>query len=341
MKKFLRFVGLLLLLLIVVVLVIGLVAPKDITVERTVEIKAPQSVVAAHMLQYKNFSHWSPWQDNDPAMKSEVTGHDGMKGAIYTWHGNKDVGKGEMTVTERTDNETEGKKMSAIDYQLAFKEPWESNAKGVWSVVETGPGTSKATWSFSTHAGFPTNAFLMIMGMKKYLQKDFDKGLNRLKEYSEKHAQDAGQVMATRFPAQTYATIRKTIGNDDASMMKFFSESYPALGKAAGAKIAGPAAALTYTWDEQNHMTDVAAAFPVNSGDSIQGATIVQVPASKAYMTQLRGGYSGMMEAHKAVNEYLASLKLQPKLVVEEYLRGMQEEQDSTRWVTNIYYLVD
>ena len=334
MKKFLRFIGVLLLVIIIGVVVLGLVAPKDFSVERTVAINAPREVVASQMLQYKNFHNWSPWQELDPAMKTEITGPELTAGTRYSWQGNDDVGSGEMVIKEAKPNE--------VQYAMHFKEPFESKADGYWRVEDAGNGQSKAVWGFTSHASFPWNGLMMVMGMTKVLSKDFDKGLNKLKAYSEQHANNAPagwNIESVQFPGNNYAAIRKTVDMDVASMTKFFDESYAALGKAAGSRISGYASNLVYQWDETNGKADMAAAFPVSGEDEVKGATMIKVAPTSAYKIVYTGGYHGSGQAHGALTKHVQEQKKEISMVVEEYVKGPGEERDSTKWVTNILYL--
>jgi hypothetical protein len=337
MKKFLRFIVVLLVVIIIGVLILGLIAPKDFGVERTVAINAPKEVVAEQMLQYKNFKNWSPWQHMDSNMKSEIIGPELTAGTKYSWSGNDDVGSGEMVIKDIKGTE--------LKYQMHFKEPWESEADGYWRVEDAGNGQSKAVWGFTTHSGFPWNGLMMVMGMEKMLAKDFDKGLNNLKAVSEKKAKEAPAndyvITETQFPGHTYASIRKTVAIDEQAMMKFFDESYQALAKAAGDRIIGSASCLAYNWDEKNKKADLAPAFPVKGTEPVKGATMATVAPSKAYMTVHNGDYSGFQKAHEAMGKHIAAKNVHPKLMIEEYLKGPGEEKDPKKWVTNIYYLVD
>jgi len=337
MKKFLRFIGILLLIIVAGVVILGLIAPKDITVERSVTINAPKAVVADQMLQYKNFHNWSPWQDLDPNMKSEIIGPERTAGTKYVWKGTKKVGSGEMIVREARGDE--------LQYTLNFKEPWESKADGHWSVEDAGNGQSKAIWNFTTHSSFPMNGIMMAMGMKKYLASDFDKGLNKLKAYSELHAKDASastfQIETIQFPATTYAGIRKTLQMTNMeAVSKFFSDSYSALGAAAGNRITGPATGLYYTWDNKTSTTNMAAAFPVSGTAPVKGAEMLKVDAAKGYKIVYTGGYHGSAKAHEAAMAQVNKAGEKQVLAIEEYIKGPGEEKDSTKWVTNIIYLV-
>lgn len=337
MKKVLRFIGILLLVIIAAVLILGLIAPKETISERSVVINAPQAVVADYLFHYKNFNEWSPWAKLDTTMTTSITGEDNAVGTKYHWKGNENVGSGDMI--------TKGLKADEMYYTMQFLEPWESTAEGYWKVQDAGNGQTKVLWGFSTVTGYPMNGIMMVMGMKKMIEKDFDKGLTTLKTVLETKAKDGGSqnkftIEPMQFLGHTYATIRKTLPIDDAKLFDFFSNSFEQLGKAAGKRIAGPASSLVYKWDEATKTTDMAAAFPVSGTEDVAGMTMATIPASSAYRIVYTGGYGGIKAAHEQLSKQMMDNKREISVVVEEYIKGPGDEKDSTKWITNVIYLV-
>lgn len=337
MKKFLRFIGVLLLVIVAGFLILCFIAPKETVLNRSIVINAPKEVVWDQMVKFKNWSNWSPWQEKDSTIVVTLTGDEGKPGSSYSWT-SKNSGSGTIT-----NMGIEGSKMM---FRMHFKEPFEAEPDGYVMVGDAGSGTTKATWGFHGENNFISGGMMKMMelfGMG--LTKDYDRGLQLLKNYSEKHAKDLPasdvSISQTQFPGHTYAAIRKTMSTDENTMMKFFEQSYKALGSNAGKHIVGPASCLAYKWDEKNQSADLAAAFPVSGTDVVKDASMVTVAPSKAYMTVLNGDYKGMEKAHGALSQYVAAKNLQPKLVIEEYIKGPGDEKDPSKWVTNIYYLVD
>jgi hypothetical protein len=99
-------------------------------------------------------------------------------GHIYKWEGNKEVGKGEMSISKIENGAT-------IYYHLNFIEPFASQADGLLK-AENSNGATKATWTFTTKFGFIESVFMMFMNMEKMLGTDFENGLKNLKQISEK-----------------------------------------------------------------------------------------------------------------------------------------------------------
>lgn len=122
-------------------------------------------------------------------------------------------------------------------------------------------------------------------------------------------------------------------------MDSYYKETFSMVGDKAADKITGPASALFYQWDENNMQADMAPVFPVNSADGISGLEKFDIPAGKAYMIEYHGGYSGSAAAHEALGKHLDDNKKELSVVIEEYIVNDHTEKDSTKWITNIYYL--
>lgn len=337
MKKFLKFLLIAIIVLIVGILIAGLVMPNEVSVTRSTLINAPKEAVFEQMVKFRNWPHWSPFYELDTTATLTYSGEDGTAGSYYTWESKKDdVGAGKMT-----NKAVEGTK---FDYDLNFIKPWESQAHGYFSATDSAGGT-KATWSFTTHMPFPFNAMQLFpfMNMEKMLGESFDKGLGKMKAYVESNPSATGsaiyEIKEVDYPAHIFQGFRKTVGWNDIG--SFFGQSMGQLGAGLGDKIAGPGTGLYYSWDTVNHSTDLVAAFPVSDTTKVvKGSVIVHQEASKALLLEYKGPYGNMMAAHGALQKEITAKGKMSTLVVEEYVVGMPVEQDSTKWVTNIYYLV-
>ena len=329
MKKFLRFIGILLLILILIVVILGLIGPKEVTVERSIVINAPRAAVWDQMVNFKNGPNWDPWYRVDSTAARNYFGTDGQPGSGYSWVGKK-MGEGNMKNTG-----VEGDKMN---YSLHFDKPFKADATGFYAVTDQG-GAVKVTWNYHQQLSFIMSAMQPIMSMDKMLGTQFDSGLNNLKRYVENSKMDmSAAVHEMPFPAHTYAGVRKTVAQAD--IMKFFDETAPTLAKELPG-IIGPEAGLYYTWDTAKHNTDMAVVYQIaDSVKTVKGATVFHINAARSVMLQHKGGYSNMMADHMAIMKYMADKGLKRAMTVEEYAVDKTKEPDSTKWVTNIYYLI-
>jgi len=87
-------------LLVVILGLVGFIAtrPDAFRVERSVAMAAPPDLVFSIVNDFHNWAQWSPWEKLDPAMKKTFEGPSAGVGASYAWTGNKDVGRGKMTL---------------------------------------------------------------------------------------------------------------------------------------------------------------------------------------------------------------------------------------------------
>ena len=329
MRKFLRILLILILLLIVVVVVAGLLAPKETNISVSNTINAPKEQVWEQIVKFKNWPNWSPWIKMEPDVALTYSGTDGEPGSSYHWVG-KETGEGNMSNT--------GVENGQMNYGLHFVKPFEGDADG-YLKVEDSAGMSKVTWAFHSQDGFIMRGLSSLMGMNKMLTQQFNDGLKNMKEYVESHKMEAAapaalSVQETQFTARAYTCYRSKVAMQDFD--KVFGD---AMGK-LGSRIAGAPVAIIYNWDTVKMEADAFMGAPVSEGDAIKGATVLNVPASRAYLVAYTGNPAGTKAAHELINAKLAEKKEAPSLMLEEFVRMAPEEKDMSKWVTNVYYLV-
>jgi hypothetical protein len=170
----------LLVLAVLVAAFLGVVATRPDTyhVERSTEVKASPEAVFAFVGDLKTFPQWSPWQKRDPNVKITISTPSTGVGASYAWEGNKEVGKGRMTIIESTPPVRTKEK-------LEFIEPFPSIAEAGFEVKPAGTGASTVTWSMDGKNNLIGKAFSLFMDMDKMIGKDFEDGLASLKKLVE------------------------------------------------------------------------------------------------------------------------------------------------------------
>ncbi len=164
--------------IVLLVIILGLIAPKTYEVSRSIEIKRNLKDTFSYLVSLKNQDEWSPWGKRDPNMKKEFEGTDGKVGAISRWEGNKEVGSGEQEIINIVENEL-------IESQLRFLKPFKSTSDAYLKVSEYDEGTN-VTRGFKGHNKFPMSIMMLFMSMEKMIGKDFEEGLQSLKEILEK-----------------------------------------------------------------------------------------------------------------------------------------------------------
>tara|TARA_R110001592_G_scaffold302088_2_gene573864 strand:- start:379 stop:717 length:339 start_codon:yes stop_codon:yes gene_type:complete len=107
-------------------------------------------------------------------MDQKFTGIDGEVGAVSYWNGNKEVGEGEQEITKIID----GKR---IEQDLRFLKPFKSQSDCYMDLEELDNNRSKVTWGFTGTNKFPMSIMMLFMSMDKMVGKDFEQGLENLK----------------------------------------------------------------------------------------------------------------------------------------------------------------
>jgi len=158
---------------------LGLLAPKNYEVSRSIVIDRDLKDVFQYLKLVKNQDNWSPWKKKDPNMVQSSIGTDGEVGFISKWKGNKQVGEGEQEIISIIENES-------IDTQLRFFKPWKSESIGHLLVNSVEDKQTLVTWGFSGINKFPMSIFMLFMNMDKMVGKDFEEGLANLKVFLEK-----------------------------------------------------------------------------------------------------------------------------------------------------------
>lgn len=332
---------------VIILIVLGLVIaagalsftlPTEMKSERSIVINAPKAYLFEQVRLLANNQKWSPWAEKDPNMKTKLAGTDGTIGAVYSWEGNDDVGKGEQTITKIEDQKR-------VEVKLHFMEPFESEASS-YIVLEDDPNGVKVTWGFNGGMPRPWNVMSLFMNMEKTIGDDFALGLEKLKALAEKEAalMPTYEIKESTIEAKTYLGIRNEVTFDKIGAM--FNENLPKIfadAGNAGVQPAGAPVGLFYKWDPKAMKTDMAAAIPVADVNAKVGSwQKLEVKGGKALVVDYYGAYEKSEAAHNAMDKYIADNKYkQIAPVVEEYITDPMKEPDTSKWLTRIVYFVE
>ena len=168
----------LLVIVVVAILVLASTKPDRFRVQRSTSIKAPPETVFALINDFHNWPQWSPWEHRDPAMKRTHSGAASGKGAVYAWEGDKNVGQGRMEIMESS-------LPSRIVIKLDFLKPFEAHNTAEFTMERSGDATN-IVWAMHGPSPFMTKVINVFMSMDSMVGKDFEAGLAKLKQLTEK-----------------------------------------------------------------------------------------------------------------------------------------------------------
>lgn len=168
---------------LVLLLVLAAMRPAAYHVERQLEVAAPADRVFGVLDDLHRFAgvlvlFGTPWEQGDPAMQKTFEGPASGVGQSYAWNGNKEVGKGRMTIEESVPGQR-------VRIRFEFVEPMASTATHALTLAGT-PNGSLVTWSMDGRHNFLGKVLSLFMDMDKMLGADIEKSLAQLKTVAER-----------------------------------------------------------------------------------------------------------------------------------------------------------
>lgn len=141
-------------------------------------------------------------------------------------------------------------------------------------------------------------------------------------------------------PERHYLVFRQELQLADMNgFLAIESDSLARKAARAGLQPSGPPVSLFYGWDVERGWGDAAVALPVEPTVELPPYVRVTLPAGKAVMLEMEGGYEQLSVMHYALNDELARLGVKPlPPSIEEYVVGPADTKDPTEFQTRIYY---
>jgi len=331
--KAIKVIGIILLILIVLILVIALFLPKDLTVERTVMIKAADKVVFEQVNCMRNWEKWSPWQDS--LMTNSYEGPECGVGAKQIWE-HKTMGGGSQTITESTEGKT-------LKTELDFGKMGKATSS--WLFEQAGDST-RVTWGFREPMNYPIGRWASILFVKGVMVKSYDLGLSNLKKLAESLPPPLpgkiGEVTEKTIKPQHVITVLDTctMDNIDKKIGQLYGELTDYL-KKYNLQMTGMPFAAYPDWDPSKPIK-VEAGFPIVGPIKAFGRIKYKLwPGGKVVMATHTGAYKTVVMTHEAIQHYIQEKGFTPSGTVwETYITDPAKEPDQSKWVTEVYYPV-
>jgi len=169
-RKILFIIG----IIFVVFLLGGMLLPRYVHVERSIEIERPASTVFVLLNGYGMFTSWSPWAARDPDAVYEYSGPASGVGARMNWSGDpRLVGNGWQEITG-------SEPYSMVRTHLDFDQQGQADA--YFQISEAGSGVH-LTWGFDTDLlegqSFMGGIFAKYFGLffDQWIGSDYEQGL--------------------------------------------------------------------------------------------------------------------------------------------------------------------
>jgi hypothetical protein len=176
MKRILLGIAVVISVAVIIVLVLALGQPDDFQVQRQIAIAAPAAAIYPNLDDFHRWEAWSPWEKIEPGMKKTYSGPASGTGSSYAWEG-KEVGSGNMTVTESKPSEH-------LQIRLEFTKPFAAVNNTAFDLKPLASDT-QVSWVMTGRNNFVSKIMCVFTDMDTMIGKDFEAGLNALKQVSE------------------------------------------------------------------------------------------------------------------------------------------------------------
>ncbi len=329
MKRIFTIVG----LILFVLLILGFIAPKEYTIERSIAIDAPRNHVYEHyMSSLEGLYIWSTDRKDDLTTRTQYTGTPGTVESTAHWHTGHGIREGREKVIQIVP-------FHKIQTEIRHIKPWESLNHAYISV--NGEGNScNVNWKFEGHNPFPFNIRHLFIDSDQKFGPDYENGLKRLKEQAENSylKKRLGIVIDSIEPMKlAYFDARHTANSTIDKFLHGEEDNLISLLQKVKVNQVGNPRLLLYMFSRDSILLTV----PIPSDATLDqnGLKSIDFPECLALTASHTGSYEGLRKMHDEISGYLDSQGWSYKWPLrEEYVITASNQPDTTKWLTLIRY---
>lgn len=208
--KTLKTILIILIILIALPLLVALFVPHESTSEGQTVINKPKQEVFEYIKHVKNQDNFGVWQRSDPDMHTTSEGVDGTVGFKYSWDSDK-LGKGAQVITHIEPG-------TRMESDMFFYDFDDTPSKAYISVEEQNPNQTLVRWGIKWTSPYPWN----LMSLFYNMDKDFDKGLETLKEIVElQESKPDEQTFMLDYYEETYQNLENAVADLNTEQLHF------------------------------------------------------------------------------------------------------------------------
>lgn len=324
--RLLKLFGSVLLVLLVILFTLPAIMKDSAETSQSIIVNAKAQTVFRQVNNLENWKNWSPFQLDDPKMKSVFEGPAFGVGSKHHWTSDA-VGSGGMTITR-------SEPYSFIQNVLDMK--GSGTAFDEWTFEELPEGV-KVTWTLKlSDLKYPFHRYFGYY-IESTMRPIQERGLAKLKEVTEA-APEAPVVESIELQE-----LRAMAIYDSAMMTELgatTARNFELLQKRIQGQAAGVPFAVYYNWSESEPI-HFRVAIPVAEEMRESGVvTSYKRAAGAALKIICNGNYDGLAAVHNEMDFYMAEhdLKLRGAGVYEEYAVGPADSPEPADWITYVYY---
>jgi effector-binding domain-containing protein len=315
--------------------VIGIVLPGQVVVEREVTIDAHKATLFALVNDFNRIELWSPTTEDDPNARVTRSGPPAGVGALLTWDG-QIIGRGSQTITESEPYERVSSRIVLND---------DVEATGTFMLSDE-DGMTKVTWSYERDFGFNLAGRYFGLLLDGIHGPKLEAGLARLSSLAERLPRaDFSDLEVERIVVEALdiAYLRTTSPPDASAMSEAMRESFFDILSFIDRhklKEAGAPMSVTLTFSGAELVFD--AAIPVRgiTATTPRNETVKIGATYEGPVIRVRhiGSYASLGRTHDKIAAYLAALGIKRNGDAWESYISDPNRTDESGLLTYIYY---
>lgn len=327
MKALLKFLYILL-ALIVIILLAGLFLPKEVYIDSTVKIQAPEEIVFNQINDLMNWEAWSPWKKADSTMVVSYENTTVGEGASYSWT-SKHSGNGKLIITESIP-------VKKVGIELDFGERGKADT---YFIIDTKDNLSNLSWVFENNKLSYFERYFMVL-FRKNMIRTFDIGLNKIKEIAEDlRLSRISEVKIVKLDKQAAMVITDSCALKEMdSLMATMYNRLSSYMERRKLNPVGPPLAVFYSWNPDS-ISKFACGMPIEKKTwGWKDYSIIELPEGEA-ATVIHWGRYNSEKPYTAIDDFLKEKGLQRgDFIWEVYLNDPESEADTGMWKKQIYF---
>lgn len=318
------------------IIIVGLILPSSPRVAREAIIDAPAATVFSLLNNFRQVNEWSPFSEDDPNARVDISGPLSGVGATVTWNG-RIIGQGRRTITE------------SIEFERIVSETHAGDDLTSSSEIdlEDVGGKTRITWRWQRHFGLNLAGRYFGVFLDGIRGPQLEKELQRLADMAERlpPADFSDLVIEHIFvESSDIAYVTTTSEPEATAMSEAMSDSYFDILdfiKRNGLAEAGAPISITRTFSGAELVFD--AGIPIRGLTAATPRTENAVKLGTTYegsviRVQHVGAYGTLAAAHEKIAAYLAAKGIVRNGDAWESYVSDPNRTDESGLITYIYY---
>lgn len=332
--KALKIIGIIIVALIATVFIVIQFLSDEAHLSRSITIDAEQSEIYHELNTFRNFNSWSPWAEKDSATVYEYSGSAIGVGAKMNWASEMDdVGTGSMEIIETKEGEL---------VKMAMKFGGFDSSPTASFIIEGSEEGTTLSWTYDEYEVSGLNRIFALM-MDKFLGPDYEQGLKNFKERMESYPEFTTELSVVDVSSFDFIgiTTSSSIELISSKMAQSYGSLMSFMGK-NGIEMNGYPIAVYSSWTPEG--TTFTCGIPVKPGDITLEGDIKKgtIESGLAIKSVYMGDYAGGEAPHNDIANYIDFVGYEMVSDPwEEYVTDPTIETDTSKWQTNVYYLVN